>query len=279
MVNARPVLARALVLGVVALALPGCFWVTTKREGAELRRDVDKLKGQLSVQDESIGEKVKRLDASLDKATKLLTRNSADLGADVQSMSQEVAKLTGQVNETLHQIESLQEELTRLKNTYQERQLELTQRLAELEKKAAEEKPPPPADKDALFATAEQKLKAKDYAEARRGFADFQKKFSQDQRADDALYFIGESYAAEKSYEKAIGSYQRLIDQYPNGDMADDAFYAAGEAAAAMKWCTDARAYYGVLIRRYPKSNFVKRAQRELKRLKKDAGNKSVCQS
>ena len=146
-------------------------------------------------------------------------------------------------------------------------------------KKTVEDKPSAPADKDALFADASQKLQAENFADARKVFFEFQKKFAADARADNALFLIGESYAKEKNHEKAIAGYQRLIDQYPDGDMADDAFFAAGKAAEAMKWCTDARAYYGVLVRRFPKSNFVKEAQEKLRLLKKDAKNKNVCQS
>ena len=174
-----------------------------------------------------------------------------------------------------------QADLERVKTMYEERQLEVNQRLTNLEKKAVEDKPPPPppADKETLFAEANKKFQAGNYPDARKGFFDFQKKFAADARADNALFSIADSYAREKNHEKAIAGYQRLIDQYPDGDMADDAFFAAGQAAEAMKWCTDARAYYGVLTRRFPKSNFVKDALEKLRLLKKNAKNKDTCQS
>lgn len=263
----------------VVLLLPGCFWVTTKHEGQTMRQDIDKLNSQLSVQDESVQEKVKRLDGSLDKATKLLSRNSADLGAEIEALSSEVAQLAGKISALQRDVETSQADHARMKAEFEERILSLNTRLAEAEKKALEKPPPPAMTKSELFSAGATKFKAKQYAASRREFQKFYKENPAAARADNALYWIGTSYARENNHEKAIAAYQRVIDRHPDGDMVDDAFFAAGTAAASMKWCTDARAYFGVLVKRFPKSPFVRRAQDQLKRLKRSSKNKRICQS
>ena len=137
--------------------------------------------------------------------------------------------------------------------------------------------PQVPADKEGLWASAQQKLQAGQYEPARRELRMYVQRFPQDARADDAQYAVGDSYLKEKQYENAIREFQRVIDTYATSDLADDAFYAAGGAAESMKWCTDARAYLGALVQRHPKSPLVKDAKKKLDRLKKEAKNKAVC--
>ena len=99
---------RVLVLGVnglaarvaerIAAALPGaagCFWTTTKSEGQALRRDVDSLDKRIAGKEADLSGKIAELKAVLDDATKLLKRNSADLGADVDGLRDDIRKATG----------------------------------------------------------------------------------------------------------------------------------------------------------------------------------------
>lgn len=280
-------LRRAAALGALLLGtLPGCFAFTTKHEGEVLRRDLKQLESKVSAQGATIDERAKKLDESLDRATKLLARNSADLGADVQHMTEEQARLTGEVATLKRDNEALRQDLATMKAQFEQALAGYGTRLDALEKGGAGGRPvasppgPPAApDKSALFDGASRKLQAGHTEDARKDLRLFLQKFPADERADDAQFLLGKSYLDDKQYEKAIGELQRVIDSYPNGDMADDAFFQAGTAAAEMKWCTDARAYFGVLLQRYPRSPFAKQAKEKLDELKKQAKNKKVCQS
>jgi TolA-binding protein len=263
-------MARGLVLA-AALLCPGCFWFTTKHEGKELRRDVGDLQTRVSKQEQSVDAKVKQLDESLAKATKVLAVNSADLGAEVQKMSAEVAALTGQIENLRREVDGLQKDVGTLRSDSQT----MIARIDAIEKKATSGAP---ADKDGLWASAQQKLQERQYEPARRELRVYVQRYPQDAKADDAQFAIGDSYLKEKQYENAIREFQRVIDSYASSELADDAFYAAGNAAADMKWCTDARAYLGALQQRHPKSPFNKEAKKKLDYLKKQAKNKSVCQ-
>ncbi|MBI4510470.1 MAG: outer membrane protein assembly factor BamD [Deltaproteobacteria bacterium] len=274
------------------LSCPGCFWVTTKHEGDELRAEVQKIRQRLSKQEESLGGKVRRLDESLEEATKLLGRNSADLGTEVEKLSAELAKSTGQVEGFRRDIGAVRIENAQLRSDLEARLAALEARVLMLEKDlrpgtvapgtgtstTTGTQPPPAMDKDALFNGAYQKLQAGENEGARREFRLFAQKFPQDDRADNAIFFIGESFAREKSYKKAIIEFQRILDAFPNGDVADDAFFAAGHAAMEMKSCFEAQAYLSELGKRYPTSPLAKTAKQKLDFLRKNAKNKDLCQ-
>jgi len=271
----------------VALALlcaaPGCFWFTTKNEGAKLRKEVDNLKVRTTAQEASLGDKLKQLDTSLEKATKFLSTSSANIGTEVEKLADQVAQLSA-VNESLrHDIDALREEMSKQRADYEARMGTYAERMEALEKAVAglqtKATPPPTADKDAIWADAQKKLAAAQYGEARKDLRTFIQKFGQDAKADDAQFAIGDTFYKEKDYEKAIAEYQRVIDSYPNGDMVDDAFLQAGLAALDMKWCVDAGAYLGELVRRYPQSSLLKTAKEKLAHIKKNAKNKNVCQT
>jgi TolA-binding protein len=269
------------VLICATILLPGCFWTTTKHEGDLLRTDIADLKGRVSKQEATVDAKVAKLDESLAKATTVLQRNSADVGADVEKMSAELATLSGLINDLRRENDQLKLELAKERAEGSEKVLALTARLDALDKGGV--KPVVPAtgtlDKDPLWDGAVKKLAGTDVEGGRKDLRQYVSRFPQDMRADDAEFKIGESYQKEKAYEKAIESYQRVIDNYPMGDMVDDAFYAAGLAALEMKWCIDARAYFGELVRRYPQSPHIKNAKLKLDFIVKNAQNKKVCPS
>lgn len=267
------------------LLLPGCFWVTTKHEGQQLRKDVANLQTRMAKQEESLDQRVKQLDESVDKATKLLARNSADLGADVERLAADLAAMNGVVQDLKRENALLREQLDAQRDACERRLAATETRLAELEKQITAGRPtgpgpttPQPTASE-LFDGAGKKMAAGQLADARRDYREFLKRFPTDDRADDAQYYLGELFVREGAHEKAIAEFQKVIDNYPNGDMVDDAFFAAGNAAAELKWCTDARAYFGVLLQKYPQSPHAKKAKERLDHLKKNAKNPKVCQS
>ncbi len=289
---ARTEVARVLTPAALVLLLaPGCFWATTKHEGDVLRKDVSSIEQRVAKQEETVDERVKKLDESLDQATKLLARNSADVGTEVEKLGKDQSQLTGQladqqreINALRTEVDALKAENAKLRGDHEARLAATEQRLAALDGgkpgtggTAGTGTGPAPVDKDTLYARARSALEAGQLTDARREYTEFLKRFPQDARADDARYGLGEIFFREKAYEKAIGEFQKVIDSFPDGDMADDALFRAGEASVAMKWCVDARAYFGVLVQKYPKSTLVKNAKAKLEYLKKNAKKKDVC--
>ena len=260
----RHITGHILLVSLLAVGASGCFWVTTKHEGKELRRDVDRIEAQQA-------ETLPRLKEVTDEATKLLARNSADLGAEVASLSEEMKALNGVVQEARRYAEEVRDASARL----EQRIVALEQRIAELETKSVV------TEKTAsqLWEEGSGAMRARRYEDARQAFRNLLVKYPTDARAAEAQYQRGESYFLEKRYQESLGEYQRVFEKYGSSPHADNAAFRAGEAAEQLKWCTDARAYFGLLVKRWPKSDLVRKAKDKDAALRKNAKNKSKCQS
>jgi TolA-binding protein len=256
-----------------ALAIaPGCFWVTTKHEGQRLRGDVDRLEGQVQEQEDTLGTRVERLQQVLDEATALLARNSADLGADVNEMVEEQARLTGLVMEASRTVAEIRNELSVMRS----QQEDLQQRLVLLEHRVADDEENDPAR---LFARGREAFTARNYEEANRIFRYLVVQFPDYEKADEAQYHRGESHFRMENFESALGEFQRVFDRYPDSAIADDALFRAGETAFRLKWCTDARAYFMLLRQRFANSPLTARAQRMEEQIRAARNDTSKCQS
>ena len=231
----------------------GCFWATTKSEGQTLRKDVDTLQSKISEKERALDDQINQLKKVLDDATKLLKRNSADLGLEVEKLNGEVRSTNGGITDG--KIDQLE------------------QRIAQLESG----KPTPSSSPEELWRLGTAAFEAARYAEAIDLFKRLTQTYPSHERADDALYFRGQAYTNQKDWEKAIGIYQQLVDKYPGGSFTDDGLYFAALAAQQLKQCTEARTYLGIIKSKYPKSNVSKQATDLEATLKKDAKNKAKC--
>ena len=253
---------------VLALAMtPGCVWFTTKHEGKELRRDVSRLDDEQQQQKKALP----KLQQVLDEATKLLARNSADLGNQVSSLSDDMKTLNGLVQEA----KRLADEAAAASGRQDQRLTALEQRIAELETKTVVTQ----KTASQLWEEGSSAMKAGRYEDARTAYRNLLVKYPGDAMADDAQFQRAESYFKEKKYQESLGEYQRVFEKYSDSSLADDAAYKAGEAAEALKWCTDARAYFGLLAQKWPKSDYVAKAKAKDKTLKAAASDKKKCQS
>jgi TolA-binding protein len=275
--------ATAAVLALVCA--PGCFWVTTKDEGNLLRKDVTSLQERMARQEQSVDSRVKQLDESLDKATKLLARNSADVGSDVEKLGKDQATINGQVQDMQRQVEAMRGEVESLKAENSKLRADVDTKLAAPPPGTT---PTPPGgtvtspggavlDKDALFARAKKSFDDGQIRDARRDYADFVKRFPKDARADDAQVAIAETYYREKNLDQAVNEFQKVFDVYADSDQADKALFRCGEVSLELKRCVDARAYFATLVQKYPKSTLVKPSKAKLEAIKKNLKKKDVC--
>lgn len=271
-----------LLAGVLLASLPtGCFWVTTKHEGEVLRRDVNALNKRVQTKESDLEGKINQLEAVLEEATQVLKRNSADLGADFELLSEQVRTLQGLLTTAKNYTDEVREEVVTLKQTVDNdrevmaKRLEsLEQRLAELEEKAKE---PPPKPPDQLYDEGKAAFDAGDYSTARKLFKQLVVHHPTHKRADDAQFYRGESYFRDKDYDGAIREFQKAFDKYKTSPIADNALFRAGEAAQRLQRCSEARAYFGLLRQKYPRSTLAKKARAKDRQLKRDAKNRRKC--
>jgi tol-pal system protein YbgF len=264
----------------MAASTSGCFAFVTKEEGRELKQQIDDVR-TLSAKNElkaaelakELDEQLKRLRTVVDEATKVVTRNSADVGLNVQKLQTDLAQLTGRIDDIQHAQDAMTKQ-------FQEYRAASDTKIEQLVNNSATAKNPPmPETPDALFAEAEKRLQAQQWQDARRLFEGFVNRYPADPRAARAQYNIGEAYAGEKRYANAIGAYTKVVDNFPKSDIVPDAMYKNGLAFYALKYCGDAKVYFQELLKRYPKTNWKKDAAEELKKLGRDQKNKAVCAS
>jgi tol-pal system protein YbgF len=264
----------------LALATSGCFAFVTKEEGRELKQQIDDVK-TLSAKNEvraaelakELDEQLKRLRSVVDEATKVVTRNSADVGLQVQKLQTDLAQLTGRIDDLQH----AQDALTKQFQDY--RAASDTKIESLVNASATAKNPPMPETPDALYAEADKRLVASQWQESRRLFEGFVNRYPGDRRAARAQYNIGEAYAGEKRFANAIGAYTKVVDNFPKSEVVPDAMYKNGLAFYALKYCGDAKVYFQELLKRYPKTTYKKDANDELKKLQRDQKNKTVCSS
>jgi tol-pal system protein YbgF len=265
---------RLSLLGSAAL-LSGCFWVTTKSEGEALRKDLTLVQGRLDAKEKALDDQIAQLQKVLDDATKLLKRNSADIGADVEALRADVRTANGLVTSINNTLADLKQSFDTYRKGNDARLDALEQRLVQIESG----KPTANSSPEELWKLGTEAFKAARYNDAIDIFKRLTQTYPTYERASEAVYFRGQAYSNLKDWDHAIGVYQQLYDKYPDSQVADDGLYLAAVAAQQLKNCTEARTYLDLVKKKYPKSNVTKQVNELDAALKRDLKNKAKCGS
>jgi tol-pal system protein YbgF len=240
-----------------------------------MRKDITALQGRIDSKEKELDTQVQQLQGVLDEATKVLKRNSADLGADVDTLRTDIRQANGLVTAINNSINELKTGFDKFRTDTSSRLDSIEARVAQLESG----KPSANSGPDDLWKLGNQAFEAARYNDALDIYKRLVQSYPTHSRADDAQYFRGQCYTNLKDYDNAIAAYQQLVQKYPDSELADDGMYFAALAAQNLKNCTEARTYLGIIKSKYPKSNVAKQASDLDAQLKKDAKNKSKCNS
>jgi outer membrane protein assembly factor BamD (BamD/ComL family) len=77
-----------------------------------------------------------------------------------------------------------------------------------------------------------------------------------------------------KAYEGARDRLQEIMDSHPNFSRMDEVLFLMGEVHLKLSKAEAAADYYGKLVKDYPESEFAKKAQEQLDKLKPGEGVK-----
>lgn len=253
----------------------GCFWVTTKSEGEQLRKDLTVVRGRLDTKEKTLDDQIAQLQKVLEDATRVLKRNSADIGADVESLRNEVRTANGLVTSINNSINELKQSYDTYRKATDVRLDAIEQRVVQIESG----KPTASSSPEELWKLGSTAFENGRYNEAIEVFKRLSTTYPTHERADDAVYFRGQSYTNLKDWDHAISVYQQLYDKYPDSPLADDGLYFAALAAQQLKNCTEARTYLDLVKKKYPRSNVTKQVNELDAALKRDVKNKAKCGS
>ncbi|MCC6874419.1 MAG: tetratricopeptide repeat protein [Sandaracinaceae bacterium] len=250
-----------------SLSLAACW--TSQSTGDDLVRRVTALesgasqqRAELEAEVQTAQTKVGELEKVLEQATRVVTRASADTGAQVETLQQQVQALEGQLAE-------LRNEVSRQQSQLAEQQADMERQLKKIASRVGIEPTLDPsqipADADAHWTAAQQAYDGRDWGRARALYRAFVERHREEPRADDAQYRIGMTFMEEQRPATALGELRRVIADFPRGDAVDDALLAMGDAFYALHACTDARAALDTLVRTQPSSPLINAAREKLR--------------
>ena len=203
------------------ILLLGCLSAPVWASDKELTRQIVDLQSVVGAQDNRIN----KLETSLQKNEQLL-----NLLKEVEALKAEIARLRGEAEVQTHHLDTLEK---RQKDLY----VDLDSRVSDLSKAAtAAAAAPPnnaaanpasgpidPAVESSDYEAALNTFKARNYANAIKGFKGFLKTYPDSTLAPNAQYWIGYAYYALKDYKTARAQQQKLIAAYPASSKIPDA--------------------------------------------------------
>lgn len=245
----RPLLLAAL-LGLAALpARAGLF------DDDEARQRIEKMRNDFA-------EMAKRVD--------LAAKNQLDFANQAEVLKSDVAKLRGQLEVIVYELEAAQK---RQKDFY----VDLDSRLRKMETVVAEAKAEPAAAPEAPkvdpaaeardYETALTAFKGAKYKDAQAAFLAFIKNYSSSGLLPSAHYWAASSFYQLKDYARAAEIFAHLAATWPNDAKAPDALLAAANAQIESGDVKAGRKSLETLIETYPTSSAVPSARTRLKSL------------
>lgn len=264
------------------LAATGC-WVPVEK-GRQMDDRIGRLEAeqaatarQLEEQRNVIRDRIARVDKKLDELNATSHRTGADVVANQDRMQETITRLSGQLEESRHDLQVMDERIARLQSDTDARFAALKGAGAledyEGRKRAAELKRP--TEKGEFFALAMQQEQAGEKAVARQLYEEYVKKWPTDPKSADAWFRMGEISYGERRYREAVLSYGKVAQDFPRSDKAPDALFRTGESMLALDLRDDAKAIFQDVVNRYPKTTAAKKASNRLAELSKSSKKKA----
>jgi len=253
--------------------------------------NTDELVRQVQALQQIVGSFDARL-ARLESGTQ---QNQQLLGMlqEVEALKAEVAKMRGQAEVQVHQMDTLGK---RQSDLY----VDLDQRITDLAKSlksasvagsgspevAPAQAAPPvgspsagpaaasaapqldPMVESRSYETSLDHFRGANYAGAIAGFRGFLKAYPDSTLASNAQYWIGYSYFALKDYKTALAHQQKLVAVYPTSAKVPDALLNIASSMIALDDLTGARKVLEELVAKHPGTNAANLATRRLSALK-----------
>ena len=251
------------------LCLSGC-WVTA-RQGQEMRTAADardqriaQLEQQARQNQEQLAGKIQQLEELLQRATKILHRASAEVGAQVETLAEKQEVVDGQIAEVKHALTMLTRETAEKRAILKTQLADLAVSKRGVQLTAADI----PADPGPHFAAAYDAYKKTDLKRARALFRAYLERYPDDEKAGNAQYWIAATYTQNNKPATALGEYRKVIADHGHSGAVNVALYGMGDAFYKLHACSDARDALKALVKRKPKKGLRERAEALIKSIK-----------
>jgi len=245
----------ALTLGVTLAS--GCI--------SQMQSDITANQQRLDSLEADLEAKRKELEEALAEASRVLRRNSADQGLQIEEIQQRLAVLEGEIAE-------LRNESSGLSQAQAQRTLELQKQLSDVARAAGMDVALDPTEipqtRNAHWEALTRAYRINKYSYTRALGRAFVERYPKDDDADNAQYMIGSSYLKQGQAAAALGEFQKVISTYRKGDAVDETLFDMAQAFLQVRSCNDAGTALKALLKNHPRSPLVPEAKQELRKVR-----------
>jgi tol-pal system protein YbgF len=208
----------------------------------------------------------------LEEVNRQQTGSLLDLLTQIESLNQELRRLRGQNEELEH---NLQDAKNRQKDFY----VDLDTRMRRFE--AADATPASvqkAADKgivedvaaveNSAYEVVYAYYKAANYQKVLDSSKEFLNKFPDSSHAPNVHYLMGDAYFSQDDFKRSIASYQQVVSKYENSPNVPDAWLNIAACQQQLKDLVSARKTLKLVMSKYPDSKAAKKAKQRLSTLK-----------
>jgi TolA-binding protein len=254
----RPSLYAGLVtLPLLVTPATGCI--------SQMRTDVADTQQRLDSLEEDLEVKRKELDEALAEASRVLRRNSADQGLQIEQIQERLAMMEGLIAE-------LRNESSGASQAQAQRSLELQRRLSEVARAAgmdvALDAGEIPKSKSAHWEALSKSYRINKHSYTRALARAYVERYPKDDRADNAQYMTGSSYLKQGQAAAALGEFQKVLSTYRKGDAIDETLYDMAQAFLEVRSCNDAGTALKALLKNHRRSPLFSKAKKELRKVR-----------
>lgn len=269
----------------VSLALTGCYPIW---KGSELSDRVDQLdtnqknlaqqqqaeRDALQKKGEELAAKQADLSARLDKLERASHTADADVGVQLQGVRDDLAQLRGQVDEYNHHLGQLDQNLSQLATTTDEKIASikgpdaLKQYQAMKEAQALKR----PTDKNEYLKLADSKAASGDTMLAQTLYGEWLQKWSKDPLAASAHLSLGKLHQQQNHHREALSEFGEIAKNFPHSAQAPVALLRSSDSFAALNMADASKLALEALVKDYPRSQEAKIAKERLKHAPKKKG-------
>lgn len=219
-------------------------------------------------------EQLEKGNIKLQEANKQQTGSLLDLLTQMESLNQELRKLRGQNEELEH---NLQDAKNRQKDFYVDldsriRRFETAEAAAQstvaqsaVDKSKVEDGV---AVENSAYEVVYAYYKAANYQKVLESAREFLTKFPDSSHVPNVHYLMGDAYFSQDDFKKSIASYQIIVSKYESSPSVPDAWLNIAACQQQLNALSAAKKTYKLILSKYPDSKAAIKAKKRLSALK-----------
>jgi TolA-binding protein len=248
---------RLIALALLVISAAGCI--------SQMKTDIADNQQRLDSLEEDLEVKRRELEEALAAASRILRRNSADQGLQIEQIQERLAMMEGLIAEFRNQSSGASQ-------AQAQRSLELQRRLSEVARAAgmdvALDAGEIPKSKSAHWEALTKSYRINKHSYTRALARAYVERYPKDDHADNAQYMIGSSYLRQGQAAAALGEFQKVLSRYRKGDALDETLYDMAQAFLEVRSCNDAGTALKALLKNHKSSPLFSKAKREFRKVR-----------